>query len=233
MEGAFLAIIKGLKRKYPNERGKYFGALVALYNLCFEEPFAFDGGAKSGNFNHAGRPGQVGGSAPAKAASAGLNNVLTEEEAQALLFSDWKKTISQAIEKLPKAKNGRAYLKNKDIAVDVPKDFIEETKKEILAKSRTKNEKIAALWAISNIESLFSKSVLTESGPDKHNRPGVKNILRFEIAFPLKIGKDPITAFNTKFTVREFEDGRKVLSPEILDINKGLDLGLYAMSTKK
>ena len=161
MEGAFLTIIKGLKRKYPNERGKYFGALVALYNLCFEEPFAFDGGARSGNFNHAGRPGEVGGSAPAKAASAGLNNVLTEEEAQTLLSSDWKETISQAIAKLPKAKNGRAYLKNKDIAVDVPKDFIEETKKEILAKSRTKNEKIAALWAISNIESLFSKSVLS------------------------------------------------------------------------
>lgn len=233
MEGAFLTIIKGLKRKYPNERDKYFGALVALYNLCFNEAFVFDGGEGSGNKGHAGRPGQVGGSAPAKAASAGLNNVLTEEEAQALLSSDWKETISQAIELLPKAKNGRAYITNGDIAVDVPKDFIGETKKEILKKCTDKEERIAALWAISNIESLFSKSVLTESGPDNHKRPGVKRVLRFEIAFPLKIGKEPITAFNTKFTVREFEDGRKVLSPEILDINKGLDLRLYSMSIKK
>lgn len=43
MEGAFLTIIKGLKHKYRNESGKYFGALITLYNLCFEEPFVFDG----------------------------------------------------------------------------------------------------------------------------------------------------------------------------------------------
>lgn len=40
-------------------------------------------------------------------------------------------------------------------------------------------------------------------------------------------------AFNVKFTVREFEDGSKVLAPELLETNKGADLRLYAMSTKK
>ena len=39
--------------------------------------------------------------------------------------------------------------------------------------------------------------------------------------------------FKAKFTVREFEDGRKIVTPEILEINKGKDFGLYSMTTKK
>lgn len=70
-----------------------------------------------------------------------------------------------------------------------------------------------------------------EAAPDKHKRKGVKSITKFEVPFILQIGTR-IQAFNTKFTVREFENGRRVLAPELLEINKGKDFSLYAMSTK-
>ena len=114
----------------------------------------------------------------------------------------------------------------------VPHDFVGETKSELFKKSKSKEEKIAALWAVENISSLFSISKETERYDDDHNRHGVKKIIRFETAFPLQIGTKTM-AFNVKFTVREFEDGSKVLAPELLETNKGADLRLYAMSTKK
>lgn len=157
---------------------------------------------------------------------------LTEEEATALIRSDWKTKIEEAWKKLPKASNGLPYITNGDIKVGVPHDFVGETKSELFKKSKSREEKIAALWAVENISSLFSISKETESHEDDHNRHGVKKIIRFETAFPLQIGTKTM-AFNVKFTVREFEDGSKVLAPELLETNKGADLRLYAMSTKK
>ena len=177
--------------------------------------------------DHDGRPGQVGGSLPRNS-----THILTKEQAQELLSSDWKTTILDAIKKLPKSKNGRPYLQKDNLCVDVPNAFAGESKKEIFLKSKTKEEKIGALWAIKNMQDLFDKSLLTERTKDRHSRDGVKEILRYEVAFPLQIDNN-IFAFNSKFTVRVFEEGYKVLSPEILEINKGLDLRVYAMSTQK
>lgn len=158
--------------------------------------------------------------------------VLTEQEATALVRSDWKTKIEEAWKKLPKSSNGLPYITNGDVKVGVPHDFVGETKSELFKKSKSKEEKIAALWAVENISSLFSISKETERHDDDHNRHGVKKIIRFETAFPLQIGTKTM-AFNVKFTVREFEDGSKVLAPELLETNKGADLRLYAMSTKK
>ena len=157
---------------------------------------------------------------------------VTPKEADELINSDWNSVISDAVDKLPVSSNGRHYVQNGDFVADVSKDFIGETKSEILGKSKTKEEKIGALYAIKNMGDLFASSIPGESEPDKHKRKGVKSVRKFEVPFILKIGT-VIHAFNTKFTVREFEDGRKVLAPELLEINKGKDFSLYAMSTKK
>lgn len=164
--------------------------------------------------------------------SQGKIGVLTEQEATDLVRSDWKTKIEEAWKKLPKSSNGLPYITNGDIKVGVPHDFVGETKSELFKKSKSKEEKIAALWAVENISSLFSISKETETHDDEHKRKGVKKIIRFETAFPLQIGTKTM-AFNVKFTVREFEDGSKVLAPELLETNKGADLRLYAMSTKK
>lgn len=82
------------------------------------------------------------------------------------------------------------------------------------------------------MQELFSASAAGLPEPDVHQRKNVKSIIRYNIPFPLTI-EGKTYAFNTKFTVREFEDGRKVLAPELLEINKGRDLGLYALKTKK
>lgn len=215
-------LVRGIKDKYgwaklPEE----------LLRVLPRAAAAMDGGEGSGNFNHAGRPGKVGGSAEGC-----LSESISEEDAQELLSSNWNETIKSALEDLPKAKNGRPYITNGNISVDVPLDFVGETKSEIFKKSKTKEEKIGALWAIKNMKILFSVAQKTEENPDAHARKGIKKILRFDVAFPLQIG-DVVYAFNTRFTVREFEDGSKVLASDLLETNKGMDLRLYAMSTKK
>ena len=227
-------IFRGLKAKYPGQAiGPRFQAVCA----------ALDGGEGSGNFGHEGRPGHVGGSGEGGGTNnketktdteKKLNNKIpafTNKEAKNLLNSKWTNIISESLSALPKSSNGRPYVKNGDVVADVSKDFVGETKSELLAKSKTKEEKIAALYAIKNMAELFSLATPGEAEPDKHKRKGVKSITKFEVPFILQIGTK-IQAFNTKFTVREFEDGRKVLSPELLEINKGKDFSLYAMSTK-
>ena len=147
MEGAFLTIIKGLKRKYPNERGKYFGALVALYNLCFEEPFAFDGGARSGNFNHAGRPGQVGGSA--KTEQGGIKQKQMEYINEIIKKIDFTKdNILPGISKEEAEMLGvkeRPYLLKKSIGERNKRrhpDIDDNKAKEILVKALYQRDKI-------------------------------------------------------------------------------------------
>jgi len=161
-------------------------------------------------------------------------NTLTAEAAETLLKSDWKQTIKEAVARLPKAKNGRPYIyhSGEKLKIDVPASFADETKKEILKKNDTKLKKIAALWAIQHIEKLFEIGEFSEPEPDIHKRPNIKQIIRVYSPFFLEIDSK-IIPFSAKFTVREFENGRKVLSDEILEINGGRDLGLYALSTEE
>ncbi len=223
-------IFRGLQAKYPGQPiGPRFQAVCA----------ALDGGAGSGNFGHEGRPGKVGGSGEGVGQGSygdrenrAKCGILTEEEAEKLIRSDWKTKIEKAWKSLPKSSNGIPYVTNGNIKVGVPHDFVGETKSELFKKSKSKEEKVAALWAVQNMSALFSIAKETEAQGDEHKRPGVKRIIRFETAFPLQIGEQ-MMAFTVKFTVREFEDGRKVLAPELLETNKGADLRLYAMSTKK
>lgn len=157
---------------------------------------------------------------------------LNAQEAEELYKSDWIKAVRTAIAQLPKSSNGRPYLQNGETVVDVPERLAGEVKKEILNNNKTREEKIGAVWAIRHLPELFSAAVAETPEPDVHQRKNVKSVIRYNIPFPLIIeGKN--YAFNTKFTVREFEDGRKVLAPELLEINKGRDLGLYALKTKK
>lgn len=227
-------IFRGLQAKYPGQPiGPRWRSICAT----------LDGGEGSGNFGHEGRPGKVGGSGESGEANnkekkadiekTSKNKIpaFTNKEAEELLNSKWTNIISEALAALPKSSNGRPFVKNGAVVVDVSKDFIGETKSELLAKSKTKEEKIAALYAIKNMAELFSLATPGEAAPDKHKRKGVKSITKFEIPFILQIGTR-IQAFNTKFTVREFENGRRVLAPELLEINKGKDFSLYAMSTK-
>lgn len=137
-----------------------------------------------------------------------------------------------AIAQLPKSSNGRPYLQNGETVVDVPERLAGEVKKEILNNNKIREEKIGAVWAIQHLPELFSAAVPETTAPDVHRRKNVKSVIRYNIPFPLMI-EGKIYAFNTKFTVREFEDGRKVLAPELMEINKGRDLGLYALKTKK
>ena len=157
---------------------------------------------------------------------------LSKQEAEALYKSDWIEAVRNAIAQLPKSSNGRPYLQNGETVVDVPERLAGEVKKEILNNNKTREEKIGAVWAIHHLPELFSAAVAETPEPDVHRRKNVKSVIRYNIPFPLMI-EDKNYAFNTKFTVREFEDGRKVLAPELLEINKGRDLGLYALKTKK
>lgn len=157
---------------------------------------------------------------------------LNTQEAEKLYKSDWIKVIQNTIAKLPKSSNGRPYLKNGNMVVDVPERVAGEVKKEILNNNKTREEKIGAVWAIQHLAELFSASVAGTPEPDVHQRKNIKSIIRYNIPFPLIIEGKNYT-FNTKFTVREFEDGRKVLAPELLEVNKGRDLGLYSLKTKK
>lgn len=232
MEEALYYTVLGLMAKYPGDTRKVARKIIDFCQIL-QSANVFDGGAGSGNFNHAGRLGEVGGSAPAKAANAGLNNVLTEEEAQTLLSSDWKETISQAIAKLPKAKNGRAYIEHKEsgFKIDVYAKLPGETKKEILNKNISREGKIGTIWAAQNMSYLINCGKLGPLTPDIHDRKGVKGIRRINVPFLLQI-ENKIIPFSSVFTVREFEDGRNVLDTEVLETNKGKDLSLYAISAK-
>lgn len=219
-------IFRGLQAKYPGQPiGPRWRSLCAT----------LDGGEGSGNFGHEGRPGKVGGSGEGvgkKAVSKKDAQTLNAQEAEELYKSDWIKSIRTAIAQLPKSSNGRPYLQNGETVVDVPERLVGEVKKEILNNNKIREEKIGAVWAIHHLQELFSAAVPETPEPDVHRRKNIKSVIRYNIPFPLTIeGKN--YAFNTKFTVREFEDGRKVLAPELMEINKGRDLGLYALKTKK
>lgn len=66
MEQALYYTVLGLTRRYPGSPQKAARAAAAVYKAFKEYGFALDGGAGSGNFEHAGRPGKVGGSAEGK-----------------------------------------------------------------------------------------------------------------------------------------------------------------------
>lgn len=69
MEEALYYTVLGLMAKYPGDTRKVARKIIDFCQTL-QLAHVFDGGAGSGNFNHAGRPGEVGGSAPSKGISA-------------------------------------------------------------------------------------------------------------------------------------------------------------------
>lgn len=131
-------LFRGLRDKYGEAQ------VIPMFNY-HGLGHAFDGGPKSGNFNHAGRPGLVGGSAPSKGANKGqqeenqkqmeyINNIVQEID-----FT--KDNILPGISKEDAEMLGvepKPYLLKKSI-IDRNKishpDISEEKAKEILAQA--------------------------------------------------------------------------------------------------
>lgn len=70
MKEALYYTVLGLMAKYPGDTRKVARKIIDFCQTL-QLAHVFDGGARSGNFNHAGRPGLVGGSAPSKGTSGG------------------------------------------------------------------------------------------------------------------------------------------------------------------
>ena len=101
MEEALYYTVLGLMAKYPGDTRKVARKIIDFCQTL-QLAHVFDGGAGSGNFNHAGRPGLVGGSAP----KGGGKAVQSAKEFFGPSFKEYSGQPEKAIEHLLKVKKG-------------------------------------------------------------------------------------------------------------------------------
>lgn len=151
---------------------------------------------------------------------------------QEITNANYEEELGKVFSIFDTAPNGRKMIVNyaDDIIADVPSGAKGEIISDLI---NIKNPELqnAAIHQIRNMQQLFYKAQKISQHADQKGRKGIKSVSRYATPFELLNSKGKPELYKAKFTVREFEDGRKVVSPEILELNKGKDYGLYSMNT--